>query len=690
MKLYTFSCFFCLQVVLLITIQLFFYTVSFGQTFCSAQPANEIGNFEIVGSAISGCSPFKVELKDNSGGQNIRYDFYYDGRAADKLEKVKNTALSNFYFTDNTSKTYTILQYGEKNGKPMFACKTITVLPGNKPDYSYSVCSSQLEIVIPKNAKNNFNSYKIDWGSGNSISTINANQLPYSESKPVSYPTQIKVEGIYTATSTLGCNLNTGETIQKLDATNFPNGIDLPFDPNIEEIVAINAREIVLKFKGSEDAAGYNLNRRPLNWVYTSNAFMTNVLPGDIKVNLPDSTNSYCFYLTRVAKCGSFEESAEVCTIAQKKPMYNSGNLELLWSEYPTKIREYNFVPNQHSFTKKVSLEKEWNGVMQPISVASNSTSYLDKVTCPKSLRYRVKIEISGLLIGYQYKSVIYSNWQEVDINQIKAKAITDLMVTVNSTNQPEVIFKNNANWDTKIKKYYLFEMTNNIPILMDSSQMEVIFSIKNKNAAEDSYCFKVGYIDDCGIKSDLSPEVCNLSLTELDDVLSWKKANPFAEDVISTFEIESKEETLSSFQKLEILSSSTTTYTPNLSSFENEAFFRLKALDTKNGKISFSNSLEIPINQEVYLPSAFSPDGNGHNDTFYVLGNITKITDYSLTIYNRWGEKIYSNANPSEKWLGKNQVGKDVPIGIYFCEIKFVDKYKLPQFIKKEIFLLR
>lgn len=675
--------------LILIVFQIFIFNAYVrGQSVCQPQSAYEIGNFDILGGINTGCSPFKVELKDNSGGTNIRYDFYYDGKAIDKLEKVKNTSLSNFYFTNSNPKSYTLLQYGEKNGKPMFACKNITVLPANKPEYSYSVCSRQLEIVIPKNSQNNFDSYKIDWGSRNPVTTILSNQLPFSESKPVNYPTIIKVEGVYNSTSTSGCNLNSSEIINKLDITNFPNGIDLPFDPNIEEIKAINGKDIVLKFKGSQDASGYNLNRRPLNGVYTSNVFMINVLPGDIPISLPDSINSYCFYFTRVAKCGSFEESAEVCTIAQKKPLYNSGNIELSWSDYPTKIRDYVFEFNKHSFNKTISLEKELNGIGQTINVAN--TTFLDKVSCPKSLRYRVKIEISGLLIGYKYKSVVYSRWQEVDISQIKAKAITDLFVTVNSVNQPEILFINNANWDTKVNTYFLYEMTNNVSKRIDSSKIEFPFRVLNRNASDDSFCYKIGYVDDCGIRSDLSPEVCNLSLKLQNDGLIWGKANPFGDAEIKNLVVETKEDVFSNFQNLATLTSEKVKYAPNLSSFANEAFFRLNATDNRSGKISYSNSVEIPINNELYFPTVFSPNGDGKNDSFFVFGNVSKITAYSMAIYTRWGEKVYGNTDPLIKWFGKNQVGKDLLNGMYYCELKYVDKYKDVKHQKKEIFLLR
>lgn len=54
-----------------------------------------------------------------------------------------------------------------------------------------------------------------------------------------------------------------------------------------------------------------------------------------------------------------------------------------------------------------------------------------------------------------------------------------------------------------------------------------------------------------------------------------------------------------------------------------------------------------------VYFPSAFTPDNNGINDRFGPLGSIYSLKDYSLSIFNRWGERVFYSNNPMEKWDG-------------------------------------
>lgn len=54
-----------------------------------------------------------------------------------------------------------------------------------------------------------------------------------------------------------------------------------------------------------------------------------------------------------------------------------------------------------------------------------------------------------------------------------------------------------------------------------------------------------------------------------------------------------------------------------------------------------------------VYFPSAFTPNGDHKNDSFGALGSISSITDYSLNVYNRWGERVFHTTNPLAKWDG-------------------------------------
>jgi gliding motility-associated-like protein len=60
---------------------------------------------------------------------------------------------------------------------------------------------------------------------------------------------------------------------------------------------------------------------------------------------------------------------------------------------------------------------------------------------------------------------------------------------------------------------------------------------------------------------------------------------------------------------------------------------------------------IEVLPDFSVYIPNAFTPDGDGRNDAFYAKG--TGIKTYSLVVFDRWGEKLFSTTDAKVTWDG-------------------------------------
>lgn len=71
--------------------------------------------------------------------------------------------------------------------------------------------------------------------------------------------------------------------------------------------------------------------------------------------------------------------------------------------------------------------------------------------------------------------------------------------------------------------------------------------------------------------------------------------------------------------------------------------------------------SKEITINAEYnfYIPNAFTPDNNGLNEVFTAVGE--EIKEFSMQIFNRWGEKIYETHNLEKGWDGRAKDGNEI-----------------------------
>lgn len=63
--------------------------------------------------------------------------------------------------------------------------------------------------------------------------------------------------------------------------------------------------------------------------------------------------------------------------------------------------------------------------------------------------------------------------------------------------------------------------------------------------------------------------------------------------------------------------------------------------------------TVDIPCGT-LYLPNAFSPNGDGENDELQVyVGRPDCIDSFELKIFTRWGEKIFETIDPTFKWNG-------------------------------------
>ncbi|MFN8166203.1 MAG: gliding motility-associated C-terminal domain-containing protein [Bacteroidia bacterium] len=85
------------------------------------------------------------------------------------------------------------------------------------------------------------------------------------------------------------------------------------------------------------------------------------------------------------------------------------------------------------------------------------------------------------------------------------------------------------------------------------------------------------------------------------------------------------------------------------------------------NSITSTSNYAEVIPPVSIYIPSAFTPNGDGINDAFFVKGE--GIRDFHLYIYNRWGEVIFESTNAKSQWDGTFQ-GKPVQQDVYVYQV--------------------
>jgi len=103
---------------------------------------------------------------------------------------------------------------------------------------------------------------------------------------------------------------------------------------------------------------------------------------------------------------------------------------------------------------------------------------------------------------------------------------------------------------------------------------------------------------------------------------------------------------------------------------------FRVIAIeDSTIADSSYSNIGCIAPKSRVYVPTAFSPNGDGLNEIFKPVSiflyndKSNSIYDYQFEVFSRWGEKLYSTNDVDGFWDG-NYLGKPVPSGMYIYRV--------------------
>lgn len=91
----------------------------------------------------------------------------------------------------------------------------------------------------------------------------------------------------------------------------------------------------------------------------------------------------------------------------------------------------------------------------------------------------------------------------------------------------------------------------------------------------------------------------------------------------------------------------------------------------------SLSNVAEAIPKPTMYIPSAFTPNGDGVNDFFGVKAEGLKA--FKLEIYNRWGEVVFASDDIYDLWdgtyLGKTITSTDV----FVYQVKAIGKNNEP-----------
>jgi gliding motility-associated-like protein len=79
--------------------------------------------------------------------------------------------------------------------------------------------------------------------------------------------------------------------------------------------------------------------------------------------------------------------------------------------------------------------------------------------------------------------------------------------------------------------------------------------------------------------------------------------------------------------------------------------------------------------NEGFFIPNVFTPNGDGVNDVFEIQH--AGILLFNISVYNRWGTKMWEAGSPEIRWDGRTTAGEEASEGVYSYILKAKSKTK-------------
>ncbi|MFK7926351.1 MAG: PKD domain-containing protein, partial [Bacteroidia bacterium] len=82
--------------------------------------------------------------------------------------------------------------------------------------------------------------------------------------------------------------------------------------------------------------------------------------------------------------------------------------------------------------------------------------------------------------------------------------------------------------------------------------------------------------------------------------------------------------------------------------------------------------TIEVKAPIAIYIPSAFTPNGDGRNDEFFIGNHLFQQVRFE--VYDRWGTLVYQAAQADFRWAGQDTKGQMIPEGVYVYKLQGQD----------------
>ena len=314
-----------------------------------------------------------------------------------------------------------------------------------------------------------------------------------------------------------------------------------------------------------------------------------------------------------------------------------------------------------------VSYRVSRNGTLLRAPITRNTTDTLtdSPVVCGTNYTYQI-IGLSGP--GGQTQSISRAI-TVIGVDSTKPPATTNVLVSV--VKDKVEIRMGSVPAGQSPRSWSLYRWKNNTLELFNSGGNGTILTDDLSNPSKKAECYKIKYENRCGMFSDTSSAFCTSFLSLQSAGIKWTAYQKFPTGLNAYFveKLDDKGTILTTSRMIANVFS----FDPDPASIDpnNPVIkFRIRALGLNNQN-SYSNEVFYAQKLLLYLPNAFTPNGDGKND-FFVIHAIF-VNTFKIKIFNRIGNMVFQSEDYKTFWDGTKN-GTPVPSDSYFYEIIATD----------------
>lgn len=609
------------------------------------------GDFSVDKARVCVGTPINITNVPNTIS-NAAYNFNYNGTS--RIDQVVLGQTTTFTYAQPGS--YTIIQAGSGagSGSGTIACREVVVLPTNQVDFTVRACSGRqvtLNITLDANTSQ-YDNYVIRWADGAVDSKTRAELAAsppvhtYNSNGQSSY--NIVVYGTYNAPASCEGQRRT---------VNTGNLTNVATAPIINRLTTTGETTIIIGYQVGNGTTA-QLYQKDANGIYVATGQTGNgSSPFVVNTN---TKQVQCFQVVTQDACNSAGvRSGEVCSIVLDAKAVNKQN-DLSWTPYQGAV-----TPTQSFRFYRIYRNGSPSG--GTITSQTNATfSDNNRIECGTPYCYTVEATVGPAIITSGVTCV-------TGINSEVPGDLRNVTVSVES-GQPRLVMSLPVSGTTVSYTLQIVRSDN-------GGLFQTVGSVTNRNTFVDntanasggSYCYQVTYQNSCSLTSAPSKPVCTVYLSSKStNSIDWTTESPFLTGGVQSYVVEVIDSLNGTRREIQVGGNTRYEPDPNDPNLQSQKY-RIIAVSS-GGQQSYSNFFTLRREARILVPDAFTPNGDGLNDTFVVKGIF--VDQFRINIYDRWGTVVFSSADKTNSWDGNIDGQRALP-GQYMYRIEINDLTK-------------